>query len=58
MYKYTIGLLGLLQLVQQFLSENIQLEGSGPDARQSQLYIGWLQVRSLPLVLVSSVSNC
>ncbi|KAK7109682.1 ankyrin-3-like isoform X2 [Littorina saxatilis] len=27
------------QLVQQFLSENIQIQGSGAEARQSQLYI-------------------
>ncbi|KAL8567970.1 hypothetical protein ACOMHN_029145 [Nucella lapillus] len=27
------------QLVQKFLSENIQIDGSGPEARQSQLYI-------------------
>ncbi|KAK7500700.1 hypothetical protein BaRGS_00007944 [Batillaria attramentaria] len=28
------------KLVQQFLTENIQIEGSGAEARQSQLYIG------------------
>ena len=30
----------LMQLVQQFLTENIPIEGSGPEAKQSQLYIG------------------
>lgn len=43
LFSITNRKLKIFQLVQKFLTENINIEGSGLQARQSQLYIGEFQ---------------
>ncbi|XP_076461551.1 uncharacterized protein LOC143294036 isoform X2 [Babylonia areolata] len=46
------------QLVKQFLSENIQIDGSGPEAKQSQLYIAcFWGIKEIVLQLLQAGTN-